>query len=233
VFVAPGHTRTATTGADNGNQTPFGNLGQGGFGQGGYLRRGTSGTVESVHGTTLTLLNRQGQPVTVTTSPDTLFTKTVVGSVRDVRTGETIVASGVLADATDTLTAGRIAVLGAGPAPGARPPGTTQGGVAIGQVTADAGDSLSVTNVDGTSLTVVLAPSTVVTRTATGSLADLRTGEQVAVRGIVNPDGSVTASMVQQGGGPGVFGGGGFGQSTSSGSTGATSSFGRGSAQQP
>jgi hypothetical protein len=236
-FVTPGGTSTTTTGAlgSDGSLQPFGNGSQAPLGNGsagGFLRRGTTGTIQSVHGATLTVVDRQGQPITVTTSPGTVFTKTVAGSARDVRKGDRIVATGVLADANDTLTAGRIAVLGSGPAPGTNPLAPSPAGVASGTVTAAAGDRLTISEADGTAVTVVLAPSTAVTVTAAGSIGDLKTGQTVVVRGAVNPDSSIVASTVQQGGVAGGFGGGSFSRSFSGG-TGSSGSFGSGGAGQP
>ncbi len=234
----PKPSRTATAGAaGNGFPTTGG--------PGGYSGRGTAGTIQSVHGPDLILLDRQGATVPVTTSSQTVFLKTVVGALRDVKRGDTIVASGVFSASGEALTAGRIAVLRSrgrtpgGPAsPGARTLAPNQPAVATGTVAAMAADTWTIDMTDGTSLAVLVGSSTAVTTTTTGSLADLKAGDTVMVRGTVNDDGSVDASQIQQGGGSAVFGGGqfgGFGRPAGSppDASAATTGFGFGVRAQP
>lgn len=63
-------------------------------------------------------------------------------------------------------------------------------------VSVDSG-SMTVQLNDGSSKLVMLSTTTHITKTATGSANELKTGEQVMVVGSNNSDGSVTAQVVQ------------------------------------
>jgi hypothetical protein len=54
---------------------------------------------------------------------------------------------------------------------------------------------------DGSTKIVLVSATTQITKSATGTQADLKTGENVVVTGTPNSDGSLTATNVQLGGG--------------------------------
>jgi len=220
VFVAPGGSKTNSLAQISGAPTA-GNTGYGyGFGggnggaPGGFSRRGTSGVIQAVAGPTITLLDRSGASVTVQTTTQTAYTKTVNVGVHQMRAGDTIVASGLYSAANATLTAGRVTILGtSGTIPGGgRAFSATQGNTAVGTVTSIAGDQLTVDLSDGSLLTVIMSPSVTVSAPMAGSLRDLVQGESITVRGPSDANGDVEASQIQEGTNAGFFGPG-FGRS--------------------
>ncbi|MEK7166031.1 MAG: DUF5666 domain-containing protein, partial [Patescibacteria group bacterium] len=66
-----------------------------------------------------------------------------------------------------------------------------------GEILATDGKSLTVKLGDGSSKIVILSAGTTVSETATSSAAALKVGDQVAVLGSQNSDGSVTAQNIQ------------------------------------
>ncbi|HSX18772.1 MAG TPA: DUF5666 domain-containing protein [Candidatus Saccharimonadales bacterium] len=85
-----------------------------------------------------------------------------------------------------------------------------------GQITAIADNSITVKLMDGTSKIVILSDSTSINKAATATKGDLTNGENVAVFGMTNTDGSVTAQNIQLN--PMMrFGQGGQGQNTTQG----------------
>lgn len=70
-------------------------------------------------------------------------------------------------------------------------------GVVVGQIISQDDKSMTVKLQDGSSKIVLLSNSTTVSKTDSGSKSDLEVGINVAVSGITNSDGSVTAQNVQ------------------------------------
>jgi len=66
-----------------------------------------------------------------------------------------------------------------------------------GTIESISGTTMTVKSVDGSSKIVILPSSASITKSATGSAADLVTGETVMVTGTTNDDGSVTAVNIQ------------------------------------
>lgn len=66
-----------------------------------------------------------------------------------------------------------------------------------GEILSQDDKSITVKLQDGSSKIVLLTDTTSFSKSAEGSKSDLKTGEKVAVFGIDNPDGSVTAQNVQ------------------------------------
>ena len=81
------------------------------------------------------------------------------------------------------------------PSPGSTP---SAGGQALarGTVTNLTATSMTVTNAQ-CSVTITIAPSTLVVKQASGSVSDLANNETVTVSGTRNADGSVTAAAIQ------------------------------------
>jgi hypothetical protein len=100
---------------------------------------------------------------------------------------------------------------GAGGANGAGRFGPGGGGV-LGTVTKVEGNTITLTQRDGTTATVVVPSGATISKTVSGSLSDLKAGTQIAVRG-TTANGKTTADTVAIANGTGGFGGfgGGFG----------------------
>jgi len=84
------------------------------------------------------------------------------------------------------------------------------GGGVFGTITKVEGNTMTVTQRDGTTATVVVPTGTTITKTVDGSLADLKSGTSIVVRG-TTADGKTTAQSVQINPANGAFPGGGFG----------------------
>ena len=84
------------------------------------------------------------------------------------------------------------------------------GGGVFGTITKVEGNTITVTQRDGTTATVVVPSGTTITKTVDGSLADLKSGTSIAVRG-TTADGKTTAESVTINPANGAFGPGGFG----------------------
>lgn len=71
------------------------------------------------------------------------------------------------------------------------------GGTVIGEIISTDDKSITVKLEDGSSKIVLLSDTVTVSKTDTGSKADLKTGVKVGVFGTTNSDGTVTAQNVQ------------------------------------
>ena len=96
-------------------------------------------------------------------------------------------------------------------------------GATVGTITLIDGPNLYVTTAEGDVVKVVTNAQTTISVSKNGSVSDLDPSKSVVVQGTANPDGSVTASQVTQGG-FGAFGGG----RRNGGGSSSTSSGGRG-----
>ena len=67
----------------------------------------------------------------------------------------------------------------------------------VGQIISQDDKSITVKLSDGSSKIVLFSSGTVINKTTTGLLTDLKVGENVGVFGTTNPDGSVTAQSIQ------------------------------------
>jgi hypothetical protein len=182
-------------------------------------QRGVAGTLKSINGTSLTVTSAQGKDVTVTTSASTTVHKTVSGTAADITDG-TVVAVHGTANGSNAIAADQVAILPAGAAPklrqrpAGRLPGRAPGpGLAFGTAQKAGNGNFTVTEPDGTQITVSTSTSTKVVKTVDAALKDLEIGKPIAVDGTVNSDGSVAATQVAQGTGDlGVGGQRGFGR---------------------
>ena len=68
-----------------------------------------------------------------------------------------------------------------------------------GQILSIDNQSITVKMPDGSSKIIILSGNTVYNKTQTGSLSDLKVGDNVSVFGTTNTDGSVTAQSIQTG----------------------------------
>lgn len=84
-----------------------------GGGAGGGAAAGTAGTVKSVEGDTIFLTDADGNTTKVTTSGATSVTKTVPGTLQDVKPGDNVLVQGTRND-DGSYTANRISVGGIG-----------------------------------------------------------------------------------------------------------------------
>ncbi|MDO8429222.1 MAG: hypothetical protein Q7S88_01205 [Candidatus Daviesbacteria bacterium] len=75
--------------------------------------------------------------------------------------------------------------------------GRMNGGAVIGEIISTDDNSITVKLEDGSSKIVLLSDSVTVSKTDTGSMADLKNGVKVGVFGTTNSDGTVTAQNVQ------------------------------------
>jgi hypothetical protein len=75
--------------------------------------------------------------------------------------------------------------------------GGNGGNMVAGEILSKDATGMTVKLMNGGSRIVLLSDSTEITKMASGSAADLKTGVTVTVRGTQNPDGSVTAQQVQ------------------------------------
>lgn len=67
----------------------------------------------------------------------------------------------------------------------------------VGEIIGQDPSSITVKLMDGSSKIVLFSDKTIINKSATGSVADLKTGQQVAAFGIQNQDGSLTAQNIQ------------------------------------
>jgi hypothetical protein len=183
---------------------------------------GVAGTLKSIDGPNkLTVTTPDNRTVTVNTDGNTKVTKITDGKVSDVGDGSVVTVKGT-PGATNTVTADQIAILPKGTnAPARKLPGARmqQAGIAIGTASGNNNGTFTVTEPDGTKVTVNTSGTTKVVVAATTTIDKLEVGKPIAVKGTPNADGSVvTATNIQQNtssvtAGEGRFGlGGGFGK---------------------
>jgi hypothetical protein len=199
--------------------------------------RGTSGTVASIDGSTLTVTSSQDDStVTVETSDDTVVTEQVEGSLDDLAVGDTITVMGETADdgsvaATSVVSGDDVGGFG-GPGGGGQPPagampsgemptpptgadgemptppdGGQFGGRTSGTITSISNGTIVVETDDG-EVTVTTSDDTTVSIVQTLTVADLEEGDTVQVMGQTNDAGTVTAERIQVGEITSGFGGG-------------------------
>ena len=203
-------------------QNPSGGQpGQGGNPPGGFGGPGVSGTVKSVSGSTIQLSAQDGSTVTVKTDSNTMFQKTVTGTLTDIQVGARITVIGE--QSSGTTTARTIQVMSAGgnppgtppagsgqpapggtpPAPGGAPPGQgggqPGGGLGLGgTVKSVSGNTIQLTGFDGSTTTVKVDDKTTIQKTATATLADIQANTQITVVGD-SSNGTITARMIRIG----------------------------------
>ncbi len=75
--------------------------------------------------------------------------------------------------------------------------GRSFGGMVAGQILSTDTNMLTVKNQDGGSRIVLLSASTTINKVSTGTVADLKVGQDVTINGASNTDGSVNAKSIQ------------------------------------
>jgi len=70
-------------------------------------------------------------------------------------------------------------------------------GLITGEIIAKDDKSLTIKLKDGGSKIVFISESTEITKSVTGTLSDLEIGRNIIINGTTNPDGSITAQMIQ------------------------------------
>jgi hypothetical protein len=75
--------------------------------------------------------------------------------------------------------------------------GGAGGGLVAGQILSKDATSMTIKLRDGGSKIVLLSPASKVEKTISGTITDVVVGNQVAVTGTANPDGSVNATSIQ------------------------------------
>lgn len=80
---------------------------------------------------------------------------------------------------------------------GARTGMVRAGGLNRGEVISKDASTITLKLVDGGSKVLLYSPATVVNKTTTGSLDDIKVGGSIMVTGDANPDGSITAKSLQ------------------------------------
>jgi hypothetical protein len=193
--AAPGATAApGTNGADKDWGRGFGMRGfgmRGDFGDGGFHDI----TIASISGSSLSLKTADGWTRTITPTSTTTITK--AGStitVSDLEVGDQIAFSQTKqTDGSYTIDAIRVILPSVG-----------------GQVSAVSGNTITVTQRDGTSATIHVDSATTyqVGGVTTAKLADIKVGDFVMAQGELRTDGSLDASTVASGfrGGPGKGG---------------------------
>jgi hypothetical protein len=208
--AAPGSTAAPAASAPSTGKVPRGPLsafglpfgggpgvgggpGFGGFGLGGI-------TVTAVDGSNVSLKTDDGWTRTIAVTADTKITKGgATIKVGDLAAGDHVrIAQTRASDGTYTVNA-IIVVLPS----------------LAGQVSAIAGDTLTVTQPGGTTATIhVTGSTTYQVNGAPGALSDIKVGSFIVAEGTQRADGSLDAAVVRSGfGGRGVPGGPGFGPS--------------------
>lgn len=69
-----------------------------------------------------------------------------------------------------------------------------------GDITAVDDKSMTVKTNDGSSKIIILSATTIINKTSTGIISDLKTGEKVMIFGTAGTDGTVTAQSISVGG---------------------------------
>lgn len=184
--------------------------------------RGTSGTVESINGNTLTVKAQDGTTIKATVAATTTYTTNVAVTAADIKTGDDVTVIGQAAASGGVITATQVTVgsgLAAAALGGAGRPAIVAGqggtggvgrtgGAAVqagsvtfvtGTVQKVEGNTLTVTGQDGTTSTVTLTADTRLTKVTAGSLSDVKPGAQVTIIGQAGADGAIAALSVQIG----------------------------------
>jgi hypothetical protein len=196
------------------------------FAGGQGVSRGTSGTVESVSGNSLTVKAQDGTTIKATVSATTTYAVNVAITASDIKAGDELTVIGQAAASGGSITATQVTVGSAALGASAGALGRTgavagqggQGGQGAtggagrtggaggqlgqaafitGTVQKVGGNTLTVTGQDGTTSNVALAADTRLSKVTAGSLGDVKAGVQVTIVGQAGADGAIAAVSVQ------------------------------------
>jgi len=175
-------------------------------------RRGTSGTLAKIDGNTLTLTTSQGSVTVKIIADNTTIQNITAGTPADLHEGQYLIAMGST-DAGGTVTAASIMIRpqfqGAPPtfydgathsdnvSPRGGPPrsgGARRG--ASGTLSKIAGNTLTLTNSQGTATLLIIADNTTIQNFTAATTADLHEGQILNVTGPQDAGGSVTATSI-------------------------------------
>ena len=177
-------------------------------------RQGAGGTIASISGTKLTLTTAQGQ-ATVNIGPATRIEKAVTGALNDLVPGQVLIITGTPDSSGKNVTATNITIRQQDPnAPlpspdeanpslrrrpgngtGTGPSGTPGERGIVGVLTTLNGNTLTITTAQTAQVQVIVTvtPGTVIEKTASGIMADLKTGDFVTVFGTADSSGNINA----------------------------------------
>ena len=178
------------------------------------FNRPVAGTIQAIKGSSFTVkettFNGQSATTQVATTDKSTFRRMATGKLTDLKVGDTVTIAGTTTDNVFTATRiseanGQANVVRNGPAQAG---GATGGGprffrngggdMRIGKITSIAGDTITLSALDGTTVTAKTTASTVVRVTKTITLKSLKVGDQVRVFGTLNGS-KVTADEVTKG----------------------------------
>jgi hypothetical protein len=182
-----------------------------------------SGTVAKVEGSTITVTEQDGTVTKAVVSSNTTYVKDSTLTVADIKVGDTVTAIGQagsdgtiaavqLTDGNVAQTAGAFVRQGAtgrnaggqGGQGGAATGGARTGGAGqfanastvTGTVQKIDGQTLTVAEQNGQTVTVTIGTNTRLRKAASAALADVTAGAQVTIVGQTGSDGSITATIV-------------------------------------
>ncbi len=179
----------------------------------GGARRGASGTLTNINGNTLTLTASQGSVTVNIIADNTTIQNVTAGTQADLHEGQYLVAMGS-PDAGGTVTAASIMIRpqfqgapstfydgatrpdNASPRGGSPRSGGGRRG-ASGTLTKVDGNTLTLTNSQGTATLLIIADNTTIQNFTAGTLTDLHEGQYLSVMGPQDADGNVTSIIIQ------------------------------------
>ncbi len=187
---------------------------------------GIAGAVKSVSGNTIQLTGQDGNAITIQVDDKTAYQKNVTGTIADIQSGLRLIVTGETSGGVTKAQTIQIAQSG-GPAgvtppnPGAgqppaggippAPPGGGQpgrggaqpgpGGAQLGQggtVKSVSGNTIQLTTFDGSTITVEVDSKTIIQKSASAALSDVKAGVQITVM-VDSSSGANVARMIQIG----------------------------------
>ena len=175
-----------------------------------------TGTIQSISGNTLLIANIRGNTTKATYSSSTRFTRQSSTTVSSLKEGVPVTVT-ITQNADNTYTATRIMLTNSSfqvrrqgtnsnascfnrsrpNRSGSTPPsGTTNTRGVAGTVGQMNGNTLTVTDTQGSDYTMTIASTTQIEQTSTASAADLKTGQAITVSGSSEGQGGINARTV-------------------------------------
>jgi Domain of unknown function (DUF5666) len=175
-----------------------------------------TGTIQSISGNTLLIANIRGNTTKATYSSSTRFTRQSSTTVSSLKEGVPVTVT-ITQNADNTYTATRIILTNgsfqvrrqgtnantncfnrsrSNRSGSTQPSGTTNTRSLAGTVGQMNGNTLTVTDIQGSNYTVTITSTTQIEQTSTASAADLKTGQAVTVSGSPDGQGGINARTV-------------------------------------